>query len=556
MTCIGLSNAAFEAGDMELYPIIGCALLGAGTVALVIPLILRLAGQYGLSRSRDFHHTHKAPVSRWGGLALALAFIAVEFFVAVIVPQHRSTIPGRMTVIVSSLAMFGVGFWDDLQALGAKRKLVAQVLIALTVHYSGIGIYSLKLPFGGQIIELHGLGVILTVLWLVGITNLLNLIDGVDGLASGIALMLMGLLVYVGYQNGTFMFLTAGVTGSLLAFLYFNFPPARIYLGDGGAYLVGYQIAIFSLVSSHKGTVVAALIAPLFVLALPIVDTTLAIVRRGFRGLPLFRPDQRHIHHRLLATGFSKRKVVLSLYALTLVFLVMGFAAFWSNGQWVPVLLGAAVLLLLVCAERLSFTREWLAVGRNLGSSQTIRQEVQYALSLGNWLRHEGERCDSLEELFQDLVFAGRRLGFTSIELQLADGKRAWSQPCSCRSTRFHQQVSCGDFGLLTLEAPLCMKPGCQRTEDSTIRRGQGTGGCRSGQGPDSRLCEIMADLLGESWMKAAGRFACPMPLRFDASLWRNGSNLGRPSGDSLARCLADRRPAKALPMRRDSATA
>lgn len=544
---------------MELYPIIGCALLGAGTVALVIPLILRAAGRYGLNRTRDFHHMHKVQVPRTGGLALALAFIAVECFVAIIVPRHRLMIPGRTTVILSSLAMFAVGFWDDLQALGAKRKLLAQVLIAATVHYSGIGIDSLKLPFSGQIIELHGWGVILTVLWLVGITNLLNLIDGVDGLAGGIALMLMGLLVYVGHENGTFVFLTAGVTGSLVGFLYFNFPPARIYLGDGGAYLVGYQIAIFSLVGSHKGTVAAALIAPLFVLALPIVDTSLAIVRRGFRGLPLFRPDRRHIHHRLLATGFSKRKVVLSFYALTMAFLVMGFAAFWSGGQWVPVLLGASLLLLLVCAGRLSFTREWLAVGRNLGNSQTIRDEVQYALSLGSWLRHEGDRCASLEGLFQDLVFAGRRLGFTSIELQLADGKRSWSEPGSCSAAGFHQEVSCGDFGLLTLKAPVCMNHGRQRGHEHrgcADRQAQEDNPCECAQQPDSRLCEIMAELLGESWVKAAGRCRSPMPLRFGAPLQREGGRVRRLPEETLAGCLAAGNSTKSLPMRRDSATA
>ncbi|HEY5913135.1 MAG TPA: MraY family glycosyltransferase [Verrucomicrobiae bacterium] len=488
---------------MDLYPIIGCALLGAGTVALVIPLILRLAKRYGLGRGRDFHHTHKERVPRFGGLALAVAFLAVEFFVALLLPAHRSNVPGRLTVILGSLAMFAVGFWDDLQALGAKRKLLAQVGIALCVDYAGLGIDSLKLPLGGQVVELGGWGMVFTVVWLVGITNLMNLIDGVDGLAGGIGLMLMALLVYVGYQNGTFVFLTAGVTGSLLAFLWFNFPPARIYLGDGGAYLVGFQIAVFSLVGSHKGTVVAALIAPLFVLALPIVDTSLAILRRGFRGLPLFRPDRRHIHHRLLATGMSRRKVVLSLYAVTLIFLVIGFAACWSRGQLMPVLLGVGVLVLLVGAGRLSLAREWLAVGRNFGNSLAVRQEVQYALSLSNWLQHEGDRCASLDELFADLVFAGRRLGFSSIELHLADGKRAWSLPARCRGVCFDQEVNCGDFGVLRMRAAGCLKPG------ACVGQGPCQVQHRSGPPiePDVRRSEILAELLAEGWVKAAARW-------------------------------------------------
>lgn len=538
---------------VDLYPIAGCVLLGAGTVALLTPLLLRLARRYDLGRGRDFHHTHKNPVPRLGGLALVLAFLAVEFFVSLILPQHRSAIPGRSTVILSSLAMFAVGFWDDLQPLGAKRKLLAQVLIALCAHQAGIGIDSLQLPFGGPVIELHAWGAVLTVLWLVGITNLLNLIDGVDGLAGGIALMLMGLLVYVGHQSGTFVFLTAGVTGSLLAFLCFNFPPARIYLGDGGAYLVGYQIGIFSLVSSHKGTIMAALIAPLFVLALPIVDTSLAILRRGLRGLPLFRPDRRHIHHRLLASGISKRKVVLSLYGITLLFLLMGFAAFCSRGQLVPVLLGCAVLLLLLCGGRLSFTREWLAVGRNLGNSLAVRQQVRYALSLLSWLRLEGNRCGSLEELFADLVFVGRRLGFTSIALNLADGTRTWSQPGGCHKHCFQQQVACGDFGELRLAGPLCLRPGCcGGASERTAKPSRPL--CTPET--DAAVCEIMSELLAEGWVKAAGRCGAGLPLRFDAAL----APAGRRPPRAIHSVPVAHRPAPAphgtLPLERDSAAA
>src|SRR5204862_6919984 len=150
-------------------------------------------------------------------------------------------------------------------------------------------------------------------------TNLISLVDGVDGLAGGICLMLMALLSYVGHVNGSFVLLTAGMAGALLGFLRFNFPPARIYMGDGGAYFLGFQIGVFSIASSQKGAIFGALAAPLFVLALPILDVALAILRRGFRGLPIFRPDRSHIHHRLIGMGLSRRKVVVSIYALTLV---------------------------------------------------------------------------------------------------------------------------------------------------------------------------------------------------------------------------------------------
>jgi UDP-GlcNAc:undecaprenyl-phosphate/decaprenyl-phosphate GlcNAc-1-phosphate transferase len=317
---------------MSYWPILICGLLGMGIVLLVIPVIIKAAGPSNLfQRGQDFHHTQERPVPRLGGLALVAAFIGVEILIVALWPEERAKIPGWSVVLISCLAMFALGFWDDLKPLGAKRKLFGQILIAMAVCAFGIGIQKFKNPFASTIVELGGWGVLITVVWLVGMTNLVNLIDGADGLAGGICLMLMTLLAYVGHQSDSFELLVAGMAGALLGFLRFNFPPARIYLGDGGAYFLGFQIGLFAIISSHKGTVLAALTAPLFVLALPILDTALAILRRGLRGLPIFRPDRRHIHHHLLSMGLSRRRVVLYLYAVTLVFLLMGFAAFWSH---------------------------------------------------------------------------------------------------------------------------------------------------------------------------------------------------------------------------------
>jgi UDP-GlcNAc:undecaprenyl-phosphate/decaprenyl-phosphate GlcNAc-1-phosphate transferase len=497
---------------------VGCGLLGLGIVMLLTPLILRAASGRRFNRARDPHHTNKMPIPRLGGIALVGAFVAVEFLIVWRFPEQRARIPGRDTIIFGSLAMFALGFWDDVKPLGARKKLFGQIVIAAFVCYAGIGIESFKIPLSDKIIPLHGWGTVFTVVWLVGITNLINLIDGVDGLAGGICLMLMGLLVYVGYQNGTFVFLTAGMAGAILGFLFFNFPPAKIYLGDGGAYFLGFQIGLYSIVSSHKGTVVAALIAPLFVLALPIVDTALAILRRGARGLPVFRPDRRHIHHHLLRMGLTRRQVVLWLYGITLVFLVMGFVAFWSRGHLIPVLLGMAVLLLLLCAGKLSFSREWFAVGRTLGNSLSMRQEIQYALSLTKWLSHEGERCASLEDLFADIVFAARRLGFSRVRVTLADGPLEWAEPNDSvivHSTRHEMQG--GLCGILELEAPT--RRLAEAATGMTCETNPAGHETRLG---DPRLYEIMAELLAEAWVRAASKwkdgearlsFACKPPL-------------------------------------------
>jgi UDP-GlcNAc:undecaprenyl-phosphate/decaprenyl-phosphate GlcNAc-1-phosphate transferase len=499
---------------MSFWMLISCALVGMGIVFLSIPLALGSARFRGLFRRRqDPHHTHHQPVPRMGGLVLAIAFIGIELFIVIAFPGQRAKVPGRLVVLLSSLAMFGLGFWDDLKPLGAKRKLLGQIAIALIVCAFGIVIQKFKIPFTSTILDLGGWGVLLTVLWLVGMTNLINLIDGVDGLAGGICLMLMGLLAYVGHDSGGLECLVAGMAGALIGFLWFNFPPARVYLGDSGAYFLGFQIGLFALINSHKGTVLVAMVAPLFVLALPILDTSLAILRRGLRGLPIFRADKRHLHHRLLQMGLSRRRVVFYFYGVTLLFLAMAFAAYWSRGNLIPVLLGTGTLILLLCAGRLHFSRSWFAVGREVSDSLQMREEVQYTLTLMRWLELEGGRHSSADELWSDFVFAAQRLGYNSVKLSLADGERTWASTNGClRTHSVVEALEGGRLGSLELKAPAC---------ESGAVLVPGTQSCKRSFCPcvaDGRVFEIVSELLAEGWIKAVRKLenGDQAPLRFD----------------------------------------
>jgi hypothetical protein len=303
------------------------------------------------------------------------------------------------------------------------------------------------------------------------------------------------------------------MAGALIGFLWFNFPPARVYLGDSGAYFLGFQIGLFALINSHKGTVLVAMVAPLFVLALPILDTSLAILRRGLRGLPIFRADKRHLHHHLLQMGLSRRRVVFYFYGVTLLFLAMAFAAYWSRGHLIPVLLGVGTLLLLLCAGRLHFSRSWFAVGRVVGDSLQMREEVQYTLALMRWLELEGGRHSSAEELWSDLVFAAQRLGYTSVKLSLADGERVWAGSIGCSRTHsVVESLEGGRLGSLELKAPACetgavLVPGTQPCERSFCP-------CVA----DQQVFEIVSELLAEGWIKAVRKLenGDQAPLRFD----------------------------------------
>src|SRR6266511_4052633 len=259
----GLRGGPFskkERCGMNTLPII-TGLLGMGIVFLLIPLILKLClHTQWFERTPDLHHTHKNAIPRLGGIALAAAFVGIEVLLAVFFPEQGDARQLKI-VVGSSLAMFGIGLWDDIGSLGAKRKFLGQVLIAAAVYSLGIGIQSFKIPFTEHIINLGAWGGLITVVWLVSMTNLINLIDGVDGLAGGICLMLMALLAWVGHQSLHLGLVASGMAGALLGFLWFNFPPARIYMGDSGAYFLGFQIGLFTIVNSQKGTILPALVA-------------------------------------------------------------------------------------------------------------------------------------------------------------------------------------------------------------------------------------------------------------------------------------------------------
>ena len=433
-------------------------LLGLVPTVVLIPLIRRkVQAEAGTKTVRLFHQTHAAPVPRFGGLALAVSLLTVAV-VAWLIQGSPDLSARRLLLAVAALAIFGVGFWDDCRPLGARRKLAAQILVSVLVYFAGCQISSFKSPFSGEVYDLGYWGIVATVFWLVALTNLINLIDGIDGLAAGVGLMMMLLLTYASMGSGSFpLCLSAGMAGALLGFLGFNFPPAKIYLGDGGAYLIGFMIGMLTVENSQKGTVAAMLIAPLFALALPIADVVLAILRRGLKGMPIFRPDKNHLHHRLLATGFTHTQAILILYGISLVFLLIALGVLWSQGRWLPILFGFLCLTFIISARVFEFSRAWFSVGRVLGNTLEMRNESQYALALSRWLELEAERCDSLDRLWNEFTFMLRKLEFGRARLTWTRGERTWQNPVAPTDGREERrrlhQIRPGELMTLELSA-------------------------------------------------------------------------------------------------------
>ncbi len=472
--------------------IVACFALGFFLCWALIGIILRRAERAQVGQRKEFHHAHKEPIPRLGGVALASAFVVVALAVGFFTPVPANGGNTMLVIVLSSLAMFALGLWDDLRKLSAKFKLLAQIGIASVVYLSNIRIELFHEPFTGMDWQLGAFGYVATVLWLVSLTNLINLIDGIDGLAGGIGLMLMLLMANLGVTDRLdFCALLAfGVAGALLGFLKYNYPPARIYMGDGGAYFLGFLIGILSIVNSNKGTVAAALIAPAFALALPIVDVSLAILRRGARGLPVFRPDQKHIHHHLLITlGISRERTLLNLYTVSLLCLFLALCVFCLQGRLLPFFTGLLFLVLLVAGHLSGFTRNWFEVGSQLGQSLRLRKETRYALTLDRWFMLEAERRGRIEDLWEDYQFVIRKLGFSRLKLTLPGHPvRTWEaegfNPESGTLLQAAHEISDGTVVDLTADSRVMPEV----------------------------LFTLLGDLAAETWYKAAQRCRARKP--------------------------------------------
>jgi UDP-GlcNAc:undecaprenyl-phosphate GlcNAc-1-phosphate transferase len=381
-------------------------------------------------RSSSLHHGKRTRTLRFGGVGLAVGFVVAMYL------SWLNLVPGghgdifRPGLVVGALGMFALGFWDDLRPLGAKKKLVAQILIAMLAVNLGLEIDTFGNPITGTVYDLGWLAIPVTVFWLISFTNLMNMIDGIDGLAGGMALMLMGLMVYIGLGTQGFTFLlAAGMVGAVYAFLTFNFPPARIYLGDGGAYFLGFLAAGMSIANSNKGTLMAALLAPLMALGIPLMDTIVTVGRRGLAGLPLFRADRRHLHHYLVDRGVTRRGAVLTLYGLSVPCLLVAFVSFLAKGLIAPILFGVLFMVLASTIYRMRHVSGDNNAAQSFVGVFQLRRESRYALTLIRWIELEAERCNSLEELWENYTFLVNKFGFSHVRLMIDLEERVWTGP-------------------------------------------------------------------------------------------------------------------------------
>ncbi len=354
------------------------AFLVAAFLSLVTTPLLRLVAlRLGAVSAVGGRNVNRAVIPRLGGIAIALSVIVPLLLLFVVRSEVARLVREQELRVVGlgfgMIVMCVIGAWDDVRGMSAWNKFFFQLLCALVAYLSGFRIPSITVP-GLGILEMGEFALPLTMLWIVGVTNAVNLIDGLDGLAAGVVFCAAATNLIVATIGGTVLVavVMAALMGALFGFLFYNFNPARIFMGDSGSYFAGYTLATVSLAGHQKASTAVALLVPVLALGLPIFDTLFSIVRRALERRPLFSPDRGHIHHKLLDWGLTHRRAVLSLYGVSVLFsvsaLVISLERDWTTGA---AILMAVVLSLGLIRMNLRVSAHVLTVRNELRDPRT-----------------------------------------------------------------------------------------------------------------------------------------------------------------------------------------
>lgn len=316
---------------MSMWLIYLIVLAAGVAISLALtPLVRALARRIGAMDTPNERKVHPHPIPSLGGVAILIAFGASTALGLYLCPELAEALKGKLAgALLGILILMGVGIYDDIKGMRATVKLAGQLVAAAVLMLSGFTIEKFTSPLSetGSIMVPTAVGLLLTLLWVVGLTNSINLIDGLDGLASGIVFIasVTMMLVAVYRADHEIGLLSMAIAGAVLGFLRYNFYPASIFMGDTGSNSLGFIFAAMSLLGTSKSTVAVALLVPIASMAVPLMDTGLAFLRRSFRGKHPFKGDREHLHHRLLALGLSHRQAVMLIYFISAYLGVIAF---------------------------------------------------------------------------------------------------------------------------------------------------------------------------------------------------------------------------------------
>lgn len=389
-------------------------------VAFVLSLIFvqvmhPLSFRVGAVDKGTGRRVHKGIVPRLGGVGIFLAFLLPVVF-SLMRGEWDNLHTNMVGILVASTIVFLIGVYDDVKGAKVRNKLFAEVLAALVIYAWGIRITTFGNPFGAPFV-LGWLSLPFTVLWIIIITNAINLIDGLDGLAAGTSILIAVTLAVSG-QDVHFRLILMVLIGSLIGFLRYNFPPASIFMGDSGSLFLGFFLGATSIRSSNKATAMATMMVPLIAFSLPLLDMVYAVLRRYYRGLPLGEADKEHIHHKLIEKGLSRKKVLYIIYLLNIALMVF---ALLFVGKQIKADVFALVTLAVIATIgiRLLGYVEFIPLIKDLLRNHAIGRKRKFYNYVIRRFRRNATTGSTLNELNPHLTELMKDYNLTSAEIHL-----------------------------------------------------------------------------------------------------------------------------------------
>jgi len=378
-------------------------------------------------------HVHTRPIPRLGGVAIFLTLWCMVLL-AYWLPGHFGTreflLPHfTLKILGPATIIFLLGLIDDFCAVSAYVKFAVQAGAAVLLFCNGLGISQLSIlaghPHWGWLV-----GLPLTILWVLWITNAFNLIDGLDGLAAGSALFssLVTCIVAILFHGEGVLFLTLALAGAIAGFLRYNFNPASIFLGDSGSLLIGFLLSAIALAGSQKSSIIVAVAIPIVSLGLPILEVAVAVIRRFLSGKRLFDPDREHIHHKLLGRGISHRQAVLALYGVSACFGLFSLLLLNPGGAAAAAVLVVVGIGVLIGVQQLRY-HEFLELGRVANRTLNQRHVIANDISIRR-AADALESCTSLPQFCQILRQCLKPIGFDGFGLYLSSELPAEVELC------------------------------------------------------------------------------------------------------------------------------
>jgi UDP-GlcNAc:undecaprenyl-phosphate/decaprenyl-phosphate GlcNAc-1-phosphate transferase len=377
-------------------------------------------------------HLHKKPLPRIGGVGIYASFLFTVLAFGAIPKWGQQVFVPRTLIgfLIATTAIFSMGVYDDIKSMRPRSKLIFELFACSFLYFVGFGIHDANLSFAGYAIG-KPVGFALTVAWILLITNAFNLIDGLDGLAVGSALLSAIVVIATSLvrHNDLATMLSCALFGTLLGFVPFNFHPASIFMGDSGSLFIGFALGALSLDSWSGRPTVMGVAVPILCFGLPIVDVSLAIARRFLRGQPLFRADADHVHHKLLKRGLSQQHAVLLLYGATAAFVLASILLIREDNMLIPVLACAGISIGLGVQQLRypEFSGGWLGLRPYLQRRQLARAE-QCIRTASRSL----EKCADFRSICQVLKENLQPIGIDGIRFKLPASRTVpprWIRP-------------------------------------------------------------------------------------------------------------------------------